>query len=126
MAHSRVIIFTLNQQYHAISIANVYKIVYYYDLSSLPGLDDLCGVFIYNSETIPIINYSVGLELPQQEPDDFSKVILINYEDVKLALVVDDVEELSDNTEHLINLDYNHHQFNDSDNNIYEFKHVLY
>ena len=94
-SHTRVAIFKLADHEHAVDVRIVKKILKEPEISSVIEAPDFVeGVINMRDKAVPIVNMRKRLNLPQNDKMDASCVIVVEYRDHYVGILVDSVSEL--------------------------------
>jgi purine-binding chemotaxis protein CheW len=92
---NRFMIFFLENEDYGIPIKNVIEIVEMQKIIDLPDMPIyIKGIINLRGKIIPIMDLRRRFNLQSKEYDDRTCIIITNYEDYKVGLIVDRVEEV--------------------------------
>lgn len=92
----KVIIFSIDGYKYAIDIGYVERILSYTQCTCIPDVFYFIeGVITYEDEILPLINLSKKFNLAQSESNKDKKIIVVNRDENKFGIIVDDVYEIS-------------------------------
>lgn len=93
----KVLIFVINNEYYAADIMEVERILGYQETTKLPDAPKFVdGVINHEGKILPIISLSKRFNLPDNEIQDESKIIVTKQENGKFGIIVDSVSEVKD------------------------------
>lgn len=100
------VVFSVNDQVMAIPVENVERIMNHTNVIKIPSTQAyLEGAFNYNNEIIPVINLKKLLMLGTDDlSSDRSQIIVIQSNESKIAILVDDVIDIQSTSENSISL----------------------
>jgi purine-binding chemotaxis protein CheW len=103
------VIFSVSNQVMAIPAENVERIMNHTNVIKIPGTQAyLEGAFNYNNEIIPVINLKKLLMLGTDDlSSDRSQIIVIQSNESKVAILVDDINDIQSTSENSISLKIN-------------------
>ena len=96
-AKNKYISFNLNKDYYCITLDSVIEVVKDSLITKVPGTPDFIeGIINLRGDYITVINLKKFLELPNENISDKKPVIIIECNDLKLAFLIDKINELFD------------------------------
>lgn len=94
------LIFTVNTEAYGVQIEYVTEIVGLQKIVEVPDVPSFIkGVINLRGQVIPVMDVRIRFNMPTQEYDDRTVIIVLEHKDIKTGLIVDgvsDVQELSD------------------------------
>lgn len=88
----KYIVFTSRDQYFALDITKVERIIEYQAPNSIPeSFDYLLGVIQYNEKILPVIDLNKRLYDVDSSLDKKNKIIVVIWKEKCIGLVVDDI-----------------------------------
>lgn len=91
----QIVTFTLENEEYGIYIEKVQEINRYAGVTRVPKTPAFVeGIINLRGEVIPLIDLRKRFDLPVREKDEFTRVIIVNLENVRVGLVVDFVDEV--------------------------------
>jgi len=92
----RYLTFSIDDEYYGIGIANVKGIEPYTKITRIPHNPDYVeGIFNLRGDIIGVLNIRKRFFKPDKEPDDFTCIIVIEYDSYTLGLIVDSVNDVA-------------------------------
>lgn len=99
-SHNSFLTFLLNGKRFAIALNAVESVVRSVAVTSIPGANEMFfGIFDYHGIVVPAINLRYRFGFPSKEISLSDRFIIINTTKRKLALVVDELEDVQRNVE---------------------------
>ncbi len=96
-AKNKYISFNLNNDYYCIALNYVKEVLKDTNITNVPGTPDFVeGIMNLRGDYITVINLKKFLDLPDGEKPEKNPVIIVKYNDLKLALLIDKINELFD------------------------------
>lgn len=96
-AKNKYISFNLNSDYYCIALDYVKEVLKDTSITKVPGTPDfISGIMNLRGDYITVINLKKFLALPEGEPTDKNPVIIVKCNELKLALLIDKINELFD------------------------------
>ncbi|PKP53280.1 MAG: chemotaxis protein CheW [Bacteroidetes bacterium HGW-Bacteroidetes-1] len=94
-SHNYLLSFLLHEKRFAVALDTVESVVRSVAVTSIPGANELIhGIFDFHGIVIPAINLRYRLGMPTKEISLNDRFIIIQTSKRKLALVVDEIEEV--------------------------------
>jgi purine-binding chemotaxis protein CheW len=91
----QIVTFTLGDEEYGIYIEKVQEINRYVGVTRVPKTPTFVeGIINLRGEVIPLIDLRKRFDLNVREKDEFTRVIIVNIENVRVGLVVDFVDEV--------------------------------
>ncbi len=95
MASLQQVIFKLDNEEYGLDIMKVSGIEKYQKVVKTPNSPAYIeGIINLRGEVLPIYSLRKKFSLQQKEPDDETKIIVVNTNDMKIGFVVDSVKEI--------------------------------
>lgn len=92
---AKALTFEIDKKIYGIDISYVTEIVGVPHITIIPGIPYyIKGVINVRSKVIPILDVRARFDLPEKEHDDKTSVIIINYLDIQVGIIVDQVAEV--------------------------------
>jgi len=96
-AKNKYISFNLNNDYYCISLEYVKEVLKNTNITNVPGTPDFVeGIMNLRGDYITVINLKKFLGLPQENICEKNPVIIVKCNELKLALLIDKINELFD------------------------------
>lgn len=96
-AKNKYISFNLNSDYYCIALDYVKEVLKDTSITKVPGTPDfISGIMNLRGDYITVINLKKFLALPEGEPTDKNPVVIVKCNELKLALLIDKINELFD------------------------------
>lgn len=96
-ANNKYISFNLNNDYYCISLDYVKEVLKDTSITPVPGTPGfIAGIMNLRGDYITVVNLKQFLELPAGEPSEKKPVIIVKCNELKLALLIDKINELFD------------------------------
>lgn len=103
-AKNKYISFNLNSDFYCIALDYVKEVLKDTSITNVPGTPDFIeGIMNLRGDYITVINLKKFLGLPQGQIIDRKPVIIIKCNELKLALLIDKINELFDFQESIVN-----------------------
>lgn len=97
------VVFTIGNQEYGVDIGLVSGIEKYQQIVKVPNSNaDIKGIINLRGDVIPIYSLRHHLKLPEQEPTDETRFIIVNTGGLSIALEVEKVEEIQQITEEMV------------------------
>lgn len=97
------LIFTIENQYFALELSVIERVVWAVELSLLPtSPSSICGAINLHGKVIPVVNMRKILELPERELALSDQFIICKLGQKSLTLWVDSAKELGDFAENAL------------------------
>ena len=94
----QVLTFLLEKEIYTIDTKNVIEIDNMLPLTKVPNAKaHVIGLANLRGSVVPVIDIKMILNIPRKEPE--AKIIIINYNGEKIAISVNDIDEVIDITE---------------------------
>ncbi len=94
MGEREYVIFQIAGEYYGISIHNVENIEKQTDITRVPHTKPyIKGIINLRGNVIPVMDLRKRFGLPEKEFDDEMRIIIVNYEDFQIGLIVDSSSE---------------------------------
>lgn len=94
------VIFTLDGEYYGINIHNVENIEKKANITRVPHTKTyVMGIMNLRGNVIPVIDLRKRFGLAEKPVDDDMRIIIVNYEDIQIGVVVDSSSETLQLTE---------------------------
>ena len=95
MASLQQVIFKLDNEEYGLDIMKVNGIEKYQEVVKVPNSPEYIeGMINLRGEVLPIYSLRTKFKLTDKEPDDETKIIVVNTNDMKIGFVVDSVVEI--------------------------------
>lgn len=92
---AKALTFEIYDKIYGVDISYVTEIVGVPHITVIPGLPHyIKGVINVRSKVIPILDVRLRFDLPEKEHDDKTSTIIINYLDIQVGIIVDQVQEV--------------------------------
>jgi len=89
------ITFKIARSKYGIDVMKVREVLYLISITEIPNkLSYMKGVIDLRGEVVPVIDARIKFNLSEQDYDDDTVIIIIEYEDVLVGLVVDSVSDV--------------------------------
>lgn len=96
-AKNKYISFNLNNDYYCIALDYVKEVLKDTSITNVPGTPDfISGIMNLRGDYITVINLKKFLALPEGEQSDKNPVVIVKCNELKLALLIDKINELFD------------------------------
>ena len=96
-AKNKYISFNLNNDFYCISLAYVKEVLKDTNITNVPGTPDFIeGIMNLRGDYITVVNLKKLLGLPEETVYDKKPVIIVKCNELKLALLIDKINELFD------------------------------
>lgn len=96
-AKNKYISFNLNNDFYCIALDYVKEVLKDTSITNVPGTPDFIeGIMNLRGDYITVINLKKFLSLPDEKTNDKKPVIIIKCNELKLALLIDKINELFD------------------------------
>ncbi len=96
----QLVIFELSNQLYALPIQETQEIIRMTSITKVPNTKDYVeGIINLRGNIVPVINLNRRLGLPEKEHDDSTRIIVVEYNDQKVGMIVDNVQEVGRYTE---------------------------
>ena len=93
---AKALTFEIDDKIYGVDISYVTEIVGVPHITVIPGLPYyIKGVINVRSKVIPILDVRSRFDLPEKEHDDKTSTIIINYLDIQVGIIVDQVLEVA-------------------------------
>jgi purine-binding chemotaxis protein CheW len=87
--------FAIEDEIYGIPIENIKEIISVPDITPVPLTTDyIKGIINFRGEVIPVVDVRARFNKPEKEYDELSCIIVIEYEDSVLGLIVDNVKDV--------------------------------
>lgn len=97
------VVFTIGNQEYGVDIGLVSGIEKYQQIVKIPNSNaDIKGIINLRGDVIPIYSLRHHFKLPEQEPTDETRFIIVNTGGLSIALEVEKVEEIQQITEEMV------------------------
>ena len=97
------VVFTIGNQEYGVDIGLVSGIEKYQQIVKVPNSNaDIKGIINLRGDVIPIYSLRNHFKLPEQEPTDETRFIIVNTGGLSIALEVEKVEEIQQITEEMV------------------------
>jgi len=92
----QIVVFELDGQFYALPILEIQEIIRPVSVTPVPNTNKYVeGVINLRGNVIPIVNLRKRLGLSETEKNDETRIIVVEYNDEKIGLIVDRVLEVS-------------------------------
>lgn len=92
---AKALTFEIDDKTYGVDISYVTEIVGVPHITIIPGIPYyIKGVINVRSKVIPILDVRARFDLPEKEHDDKTSTIIINYLDIQVGIIVDQVQEV--------------------------------
>lgn len=92
----QLVVFKLGREEYGISILQVQEIKRMTEITRVPHSPDyIKGVMNLRGSVLPVIDLKKRLNLPPQEYNDDTRIIIIKVEDITVGMIVDAVSEVT-------------------------------
>lgn len=94
---SRWVTFTLEDEIYGIDVMQVREVLRYTDISPVPGAPPyVLGIINLRGKVVAIIDTRSRFSLPRREPDDSSRILILEAGDHVVGFLVDSVSEVAE------------------------------
>ena len=94
---SRWVTFTLEDEVYGIDVMQVREVLRYTDISPVPGAPPyVLGIINLRGKVVAIIDTRSRFSLPPTEPDDSSRILILEASDHVVGFLVDSVSEVAE------------------------------
>lgn len=95
MSEKQYVIFTLDDEQYGVAISYVKEISEYKKSNKVPHTPLFIeGIIDYRGRVTPIINLRNKFQLPYQEPNSQTRIIIINLEEKQVGFLVDEASQV--------------------------------
>lgn len=92
---NNLLTFLIDQQTYALAIEPIWKIVSMVTITPVPQASSLAeGVINVEGEAVPVVDLRTHLGLPRREYLDYTPIILMEFQQRLVGLVVDEVKDV--------------------------------
>jgi purine-binding chemotaxis protein CheW len=89
--------FHLDEEYYGIHIKDITEIIGMHAITDVPGTSShIKGVINLRGNVIPVLDVRIRFEMPERNYDERTCIIVVNYEETAVGLIVDSVNEVLD------------------------------
>ncbi len=94
-ASSAYVTFSLAEETYAIDVLQVQEVLKLTDIAPVPGVPDyILGIINLRGDVVTVIDARRRMSLPQREPDDASRIVIIDVDNQNIGILVDSVAEV--------------------------------
>lgn len=94
MNEREYVIFQIEGEYYGINIHNVENIEKQAEITRVPHVKPyIKGIINLRGNVIPVVDLRKRFGLPEREFDDEMRIIIVNYEDFQIGMIVDSSSE---------------------------------
>lgn len=94
---SRWVTFTLEDEIYGIDVMQVREVLRYTEISPVPGAPPyVLGIINLRGKVVAIIDTRSRFNLPPTEPDDSSRILILEASDHVVGFLVDSVSEVAE------------------------------
>lgn len=116
MAEMQFVVFKLKNEEYGVEITSVEEILKYQEITNVPQADEfVLGIINLRGKVIPIYNLKKKFYGENTIVSDDTRIVVINYQDVSVGMVVDSVSEVLRLPEE--NIDLTNSIFSEKNNN---------
>lgn len=91
----QLVIFELADQLYALPIQETQEIIRMTDITKVPNTNMYVeGIINLRGSIVPVINLNNRLGLPSKEYNEFTRIIVVEYNGQKVGMIVDNVQEV--------------------------------
>lgn len=99
-SEGQLVIFELANQLYALPIQETQEIIRMTDITRVPNTREyVAGIINLRGSVVPVINLNRRLGLREQEHNDSTRIIVVEYNGQKVGMIVDNVQEVGRYTE---------------------------
>lgn len=92
----QIVVFGLNNQQYSLPIKSVSEIIRMKEITPVPNIEYYCkGIINLRGSVVPVISLNERLGMQGSEINDESRIIVVEKEDIKLGLIVDNVQSVT-------------------------------
>jgi len=92
----RYLTFSLKDELYGIGIENVKEIIAMMDITDVPKTPEYVkGVMNLRGHIIPVIDMRTKFDMPYQEPEMYTAIIIVTIHNASIGFIVDSVEEVT-------------------------------
>lgn len=97
---TKALTFSIDGRIYGVDIAYVVEIISISHITVIPGVPYyIKGVVNVRSKVVPVIDVRLRFDLPEREYDDRTSIIILDYKDIQVGIVVDRVTAVTSITE---------------------------
>jgi purine-binding chemotaxis protein CheW len=116
MAEMQFVVFKIKNEEYGVEITSVEEILKYQEITNVPQADEfVLGIINLRGKVIPIYNLKKKFYGENIIISDDTRIVVINYQDVSVGMVVDSVSEVLRLPEE--NIDLTNSIFSENNNN---------
>ncbi|MFD2112965.1 chemotaxis protein CheW [Thiorhodococcus fuscus] len=92
---SAFVTFSLAEETYAIDVLQVQEVLKLTDIAPVPGVPDfILGIINLRGDVVTVIDARRRMALPDREPDDASRIVIIDVDNQNVGILVDAVAEV--------------------------------
>ncbi|BAI80665.1 conserved hypothetical protein [Deferribacter desulfuricans SSM1] len=91
----QIVTFKVDEEYYGFPIEMVQEINRFTNVTKVPKTPKFVeGIINLRGEVIPLVDIRKRFDLEEKERDEFTRLIIVNFDDLKVGFIVDSVEEV--------------------------------
>jgi purine-binding chemotaxis protein CheW len=92
---SSYVTFSLSDETYAIDVLQVQEVLKLPEIAPVPGVPDyILGIINLRGDVVTVIDARRRMSLPDREPDDASRIVIIDVDNQNVGILVDSVAEV--------------------------------
>jgi purine-binding chemotaxis protein CheW len=92
---SSYVTFSLSEETYAIDVLQVQEVLKLPEIAPVPGVPDyILGIINLRGDVVTVIDARRRMSLPDREPDDASRIVIIDVDNQNVGILVDSVAEV--------------------------------
>ena len=92
---SSYVTFSLAGETYAIDVLQVQEVLKLTEIAPVPGVPDyILGIINLRGDVVTVIDARRRMQLPVREPDDASRIVIIDVDNQNIGILVDSVAEV--------------------------------
>lgn len=95
LTSSSYVTFSLADETYAIDVLQVQEVLKLTEIAPVPGVPDyILGIINLRGDVVTVIDARRRMGLPEREPDDASRIVIIDIDNQNVGILVDAVAEV--------------------------------
>lgn len=92
---AKALTFIIGDRIYGVDISYVIEIIGVSHITVVPGIPYyIKGVINVRSKVVPVIDIRSRFDIPEREYDDKTCIVIINYMDIQVGIIIDQVQEV--------------------------------
>lgn len=92
---SSYVTFSLDEETYAIDVLQVQEVLKLTEIAPVPGVPNyILGIINLRGDVVTVIDARRRMQLPDRQPDDASRIVIIDVDNQNVGILVDSVAEV--------------------------------